>query len=441
MRTALVSAILIVVLLAAGSAMALWLVKSKEAPPHRDSAPPPPVVEVLQLEPETITERYTGYGSAEALQRATLSAEVSGVVVDVPTPAGDRQLRAGDSVSRGQPLVKLDDRQYQQEFAAAQALADADTAALRQLDTEAENIAGLIRIAERELRLASDERDRLANLFETNDAHVREFDAAKAAFEQARRVLQQYQNQEALIPDRRAQLEASRQSRLAAAELSRLDLERCTIRAPFAGTIDELFVEVGDRVGPGTPVLTLIAADQVEVAVQLPIAVCDRVEIGSTCTLTSESMADRRWTGMVARVGASANTQTRTLPLFVLVDNTAQSTPLRPGTFVTATLTGPTHTGALAIPRNLIREGEVLIARHNQALARKVEVERVLGDRALIATGLAAGDVVITAPLSVLSHGLPIRLPEARPAETPAPDRGDGPGDAEATDAGPEEAP
>ena len=62
-----------------------------------------------------------------------------------------------------------------------------------------------------------------------------------------------YQNEASLVAPRRQRLAASHRARLAAAELAQLNIERCTIRAPFAGVVERMQVEVGDYVGFGTP--------------------------------------------------------------------------------------------------------------------------------------------------------------------------------------------
>ena len=405
-RAVLISAILIVGLLVAGSALGSWLLTHKPEPPQREEGVPPPLVHTVTVTPETVRERFTAYGTVRAERVCTLAAEVAGSVREIPG-----RIRAGSSVTADQPVVRLHERQYRHELASAQALAESDLAQLAELDAEDANITRLIRIAERELRIAGDERDRLARLFETELAHKREYDLAKMAYEQARRVLQNYQNEATLIAPRRQRLEASHRARLAAAELAQLNIERCTIHTPFAGTVERMQVEVGDYVGFGTPVLSIVDAGRVEVPIQLPAAVYDRVRVGSPCVLTCESKPEATWPGTVARLAPSADAQTRTFAAYVIVDNSTAPEPLLPGFFVRAEVEGPQHAGVLLVPRGAIRDGKVLVVSGQVAQERRVRTELLLEDRALVTGELHAGDEVILAPLDVLTDGAPIRVP------------------------------
>ena len=53
-------------------------------------------------------------------------------------------------------------------------------------------------------------------------------------------------------------------------EPAQLDIERCRIQAPFTGRIESLNVDAGDRVGPGTVVLSLVDSSRVEIPVFRP---------------------------------------------------------------------------------------------------------------------------------------------------------------------------
>ncbi|HNQ22834.1 MAG TPA: efflux RND transporter periplasmic adaptor subunit [Phycisphaerae bacterium] len=410
MLRVLLSLFLVTALLAAGTAIAGWLFATRELPPERQELPLPPLVATFTLAPRQVTETFTGYGSARAERRTTVAAQVAGTVVDLPG-----RLRPGATVEDGQPIIQLDDREYRHDLDRAQAQVAADQAQLDQLGIEETNIQRLLVIAEKELRIAGDERDRLARLFETDLAHKRELDLARLAYEQVHRVWQSQQNEAAVLPTRRVALEAALRGHQAAAGIAQLNLERCTIRAPFPGAIEELYVEVGDRVGPGTPLLVLMDTNRLEVAVHLPVGVRDGLRVGATCTLQRESNPRTDWHGAIARLAPAADTQTRTFAAYVLLNNTEQPEPLLPGAFVRATVEGPRHEAALLIPRGAIRNGRVLVAQAGYARGRQVTVDRFVQDEALIIDGLSPGEEVILAPLDVLTDGSPIRMPTTPP--------------------------
>jgi multidrug resistance efflux pump len=357
------------------------------------------------VEPEDVAERFVGYGTAQPDRVANLAAEVAATVVEL---VGD--IEAGSAVRREQLLIRLDDREYRYALARAEALAASDQAAIDELDTEAQSLAGLIRTAEQELRVASEEKARVSGLFETGHAAKKEYDFANLAYQQARRVLQGFQMEASKLGPRRARAVASKRSRLAEAELAVLNVERCDIRAPFAGTIESLLIEVGDRAAPGVVLVRLLDPAHVEIPIQLPAGVYDRLEVGARCRVMSESMPGSGWDGQVARIAPSVDSQSRTFAVYVDVDNAVQEHSLVPGTFVRAEVHGPTHLGRLLVPRGAIVAGHVLVARQGIAFERAVTVERLIEDRALVAGGLRPYDRVILSHLDRLSDGSPVRI-------------------------------
>lgn len=432
----LLSILLIVVLLGGGAGVAGVLYAVREEVARRDVAAQPPLVESIVVTAETVTERFVGYGSAQPVRAADLAAEVSGRVVELVN-----DIRAGSIVTKGQSLVRLDDREYLRMLDRANALADADQAGIDELTAEAEKLEELIKTAEDELRVARDEYLRVAGLYEEAHAAKKEYDFASLAWQRSRRVLQGYQMSADKIAPRKARLAASRRARLSDAELAKLNVERCTIGAPFDGTIQALMVEIGERVGPGSVLMTLIDPSRVEVAIRLPAAVYDRTRVGAACRIESESLPGVSWHGQVARVAPAADETTRTFAAYVIVDNAEQSQPFIPGMFVGAEVQGPVYEDRILIPRGAIRDGCVLVAERGDppnatglaphaagrgtnssvgvapvqwvARQRSVSVELTfggLGDRAIVSGEIASGDRVILSHLSQLGDGSEVRL-------------------------------
>ena len=404
------SIILIVIALCGGGGIAGLLYVTREEPPRRERAAPPPLVESLVVRAEQVTERYAGYGTARPDRTARLASEVASTVIELVN-----NIEAGSIVIDGQSLIRLDDREYRYALQRASALAASDQASADEVVAEAQILEKLIATADEELRVARDERDRLSGLFERGLAAKKEFDFAIMAYQQTRRVLQGYQMQLAKMAPRQARFAASKMSREAEVRLAELNIERCEITAPFGGTIETLSVEIGDRVAPGSVVLTLIDPAHVEIPVRLPASVHDRISLGAPCRIDCESMPGIAWEGQVARIAASVDEQTRTFPVYLDVDNANQARPLVPGTFVRAEVQGPIHQNRILVPRVAIREGRVLVAEDGVVCPRPVRVERLIGDRALIEGDVQSGERVILSHLDTLASGTPIRV---RGAET-----------------------
>jgi len=403
-RKLFVSLILITIFLGLGAGIAALLVLTAPEPPQVDLARPPLLVEAVKIEPVTVTDSMIGFGTARADRYARLSAQVAGEIVAV-----DDDLEVGTEVKQGQVLIRIDEHEYKQQLARAESLLAADEAQLKQLDTESLNLDRLITPARRELASAQFEYDQINDLYGRGSASKREHEQMRLVLEQTRRMLQMLENQKALLPSKRAQLQATRDSHRAEAAIARLDLDRCTLRAPFAGRVAEKTIEIGERVQKGSPLLSLLDPELIEVPVELPASVRPRVVIGAACELTMPSMPTVSWQGHVKRIAPAASEVTRTFELFVEVSNAGQAHELVPGFFVRAEIEGPTLTDVLVVPRGSVQRGQVFLYRDGQARKHGVQVARVLRDRSVV-TGIRPGDVVIVSNLDALYEGAEVRL-------------------------------
>lgn len=333
MRRLVTSLILIVGVLGTGTGAAYWLYTLRSEPPRRDRVPLPPLVDTVVPRAEDVVERYVGYGTAAADRTAALSAEVAATVTE---RVGD--IEAGSKVHDGQVLLRLADDEYRYAVVQAEALAAADAAEIDVLNAERAGLETLMQTARRELRVAADERARLSDLFERDQAHKKEYDFATLAYEQALRVLQAYEKDLAAIAPRIERARASQRSRDAEAARARLQVRRCTIVAPFAGTIHDIAVDAGDRVAPGTHLLTIVDASSVEVPIRLPLSVRSGVVIGARCRLATEHDDSAVWHGRVARIAPIADVDTRTFAVYIDVPMTV---PRRPPNAVSDALSNP----------------------------------------------------------------------------------------------------
>lgn len=414
MKTGTVRAVrntaLILAFLLGGVGVGGWLYAVRTAPPEREFTAPPPFVETMVVRSENVTDHFTGFGTAAAYASASVSAEVGSIVEERVD-----DVRAGVAVTAGQPLIRLDVRTFRYTLDQAVALAEMDAAALAELDVEERKTQQLLAIAEEEFRVATAEYERVGGLFEREQAAEKEMNVANLAYQAAKRVLQGYQRELALIAPRRERIEASRRAQLATAERARLDVARCTIAAPISGVVKDLSVDVGDRVAPGSPIATIVDLRRIEVPIRLPASSYADVRPGASCRLASESSNGSAWHGEVARIAPTIDEQTRTFAAYLVVDNTIQEHPLVPGMFVRAVVEGPTLYDVLLVPRGAIRGGHVFVAHDGLAQRRNVEVARVLGERAVIRAGVEDGESVILSNLDILAHGVSIRVAEGAP--------------------------
>lgn len=162
----------------------------------------------------------------ESLDEARLSAQVSATVLRIP-------VRPGQTVAAGELLLELDPADYRIQVNAAQA----------RLDVADANLDMSRLRAERARRLAPQN-------FVSEDQLLE----AETRYRQTR-----------------AEHEGARQE-LQGAQLA---LERTRIKAPFAAVVTERLIGVGALAAPGTPLLEVVALDELEVVAGVSPALAD----------------------------------------------------------------------------------------------------------------------------------------------------------------------
>lgn len=403
-RQLIISIMLSVVLLGIGLALAGILYATRPEPPA--VTPPHPVLTVraVRITPQTLVEPLEGFGTARADRHARLTAQVAAEVLDIP-----ERIKAGAVVARGERLVQLDDRDYQLQLQRARSELDSERSKLIQLDTEESNLNKLISTASQEVHIADKEYGRLRKLFEDGTSDERELDLKRLEYERTRRILLGYENQLELLPQRRRQSEASVNLKRADVELAQLDVQRCTIRAPFDGQIVDVETEIGERLQISAPILTLLDPDDIEIPIELPVSLRSKVQTGRECTIMLDSRSRQSWSGSVRRISPQVDPLARSFRLYIEVSNSNQRDPMMPGMFIHAYIDGPTLQNVVLVPRGSIRDDMVYLYEHGTATAHPVSIEQYILDHAVV-TGLKADDVVITSNLDSLYEGTRVSI-------------------------------
>ena len=230
---------------------------------------------------------------------------------------------------------------------------------------------------------------------------------------------------------------ASAQAQLDEAELR---LSRTEIRAGFDGRVDQRFVDPGEFVGQNTRLGEIYATDIMDV--RLPLTPTDMRQLGITLgfeadgssgipvTFTTDIAGDlNRWTGHITRTDSRYDAQSRVLYAYAEVQNPFNQVdpqtgdamgPLAPGLFVKAEIAGQTLDNIIIIPRAALRgDDRVFIASDDGTLSiRPVVVRSSDRDRAILTSGVQAGEAVITSPIRGAANGMTIEIVD--PSQTGA---------------------
>lgn len=328
-------------------------------------------------------------GTVRAAKEVALSPEVSGIIVEM-----DPAVIPGGLVKQGQMLYRIDARDYE--------------AVVQQRQSELARAELALTLEQASQTVARHEYELLGDIIDEQDRWL---------------VL------------RKPQLENARQAVEAAKvalDKAQLDVQRCTITAPFDAVIKSKHADLGARVGPTSPLAVLTGTREYWVETLIP-----------TEQIRWLRFADDRQEGSIARVYTAASGQSRQGRLLRLLgqleeagrmaqalvavsDPLGVDDPSAPrllvGAYVRVEIEGIPLADAVVLPREYLRDGDSVWVMDAQD---KLEIRPVqIGFRGrntvYITDGLADGCRVVISDLAAPVSGMPLRTNDSPAA---APDR------------------
>jgi RND family efflux transporter MFP subunit len=299
----------------------------------RQVEPPLPMsVQTLTLQREIVQSETRFTATVREHERIQLSFKVPGTVTALRQVAGvdavSRELHEGDEVIGGdtQPLARLEDSDYQRRVTAARDRLD--QARAKQRATEATVTA--VRASFKRMKALRERGSIAQQAFE--DVLARH-DASEAELEAAARDVS---------------------SATVAWQQAEDDLKHCALLLPVAkATISRKYVEHGERVQAGQPILEVMELASVRVAFGVPDTKVDQFRNGQTLAVMADAFPGQRFAGRVSKIQPAADPRTRSFELEVTIDEPRR---LRPG-MVVSLLTGREQRMVL-LPMTAIGRGE-----------------------------------------------------------------------------------
>ncbi|TVP97354.1 MAG: efflux RND transporter periplasmic adaptor subunit [Planctomycetaceae bacterium] len=229
-------------------------------------------VKTMLIVPGENTSTRAFPGRVDASQRVQLAFQVSGLLVSLP-------VREGQEVAKGEVIAQLREDEFKARLTALQGQLDQARAALRALlagDRPEERLRreADIRAAEQRLANARAEYRRYALLIESRAVSRADYERAETVFRIAEEDLQSARQLLEIGSIARAEDIDAQQGVVRGLEgqvvEANLNLQDCTLRAPYDGVIAERFVEEGQNVRAKEPIVKFQDVDEVEIAVDVP---------------------------------------------------------------------------------------------------------------------------------------------------------------------------
>jgi RND family efflux transporter MFP subunit len=219
-------------------------------------------------------------------------------------------------------------------------------------------------------------------------------------------------------------LDASR----AAVNKAKLDVERCTITAPFNAIIKEKHVDPGARVSPSSPLITVIGTDEYWVEVLVPVNQLQWIDIqeeDNGHNPTAKIFNSSAWgddvyrEGKVLRLLGGLEEKGRMAQLLVSIKDPLclkRDKSIIPivltGSFVSVEIQGRTIPSVVPVKREYIRDGDKVWVMNsdNQLEIRPVKIVFSGKNTVYLTSGIDEGEQIITTDISAPVDGMPVRL-------------------------------
>jgi membrane fusion protein (multidrug efflux system) len=337
-------------------------------------------VEVQKVSTDSIrnTIKLTGWMGANEV--VDIKSKVSGRIESLQAvrPTGSEgaggnsvPVEEGLTVTKGRQLAVIDHDMYLAQVASAGAAVKA---------------AGI------ELADAEREKKRIVALYEAGSVTEQSKDKAATAAELAA-----------------ARLDSAK----AALELAQVDLRESTITSPIDGTVTKKYIDRGNLVRPGDPIVRVADMKTVKIIVAVAEKHAGEVAVGTPCEIRVDAVPDKVFDVQVYSVHPALDEQTHTIQVEIRLKN--QELLLKPGMFARVALITERRDNVVVIPRDVILGGKVdrcyvYVAEGGIAHKRFVALGITEAAKCEITAGLKPGETLVVNGMNFLADGIGVEV-------------------------------
>lgn len=303
----IVGVVILAVIAAFGTAIALRQMKKAEENKAKDKAPVAlefAPADLASIEAAPLSRWLPVSGTMQPVRQATVKAKVSGDVRQI-------SVREGDTVHAGQVLVRVD-------------TADLE-ARLLERQGQLESVKAQLALAQKTLS--------------TNQKLLKQNFISQTAFDSSESSM----NVSA----------GSVKSAEAQVRLAQNALKDAQAVAPLTGIVAKRHVQPGEKVAFDTPLVTVVDLKDIELQALVPAVDIPELKVGMTVDLAVDGFGERRFNGRIERINPSTEAGTRAILVFVGVPN--PNNELRGGMFSTGRIALSATAPAMTLPAGAVR--------------------------------------------------------------------------------------
>jgi RND family efflux transporter MFP subunit len=316
-------------------------------------------VSVQELKKGSIRKLINTTGTALADCSVELNSGMSGMYRLQTHPGTGKPCKLGDAVKKGQLIIRLEDREYENGIA-----------------LESKKLS---------LEIAEQEQSKQAALYEKGGV-----------------TLSEMRNTEVRVINARYELENAT-----------LNLEKMNITSPFDGVIVSLPHYTADsRVAQGQPMAGIMDYARMYMEINLPESAIKYIRANQPVYITHYTLPEDTLAGIISELSPAISTETRTFKGKIWIDN--RELKLRPGMFVKAGVVVDRADSVIVIPKDVVLSGRnrkyVYIVEKNTAVVRTIKTGLEDEDRIQVTEGLDENDNLVVRGYETLRENSRVKV-------------------------------
>ncbi len=317
-------------------------------------------VSVLEIKNKPIEQTLITTGSIKPAMEVNLKSEMIGSYRLLINPSTGQKYKMGDRVSKGQVIIQLEDKEYENNT----------------------NLEG----AELDLEISEMEYKKQQALYEKGGVTLRE-----------------------LVNSEKTMLTAQQTH-----ENAQLSLDKMAIEAPFSGVITDLpYFSPGMRIESGKDLLSMMEYNVMVMDLSMPENLMGQVRMSQPVNIMNYALPDDTIKGTISELSPAIDMEARTFKGRINVDN--REGLLKPGMFVKAEIVVDHRDSALVIPKDVIlTEGNrklVFVAKKETAEKRYIRTGiESLTEVEVLGTDLKENDRLIIKGFETLKNRSKVKV-------------------------------
>lgn len=311
------------------------------------------LVEVITVKDTSFSHYLEIQGNVDTNQNVLVQPEMPGALVSL-------NVKAGQTVAKGQVLGRVDDGGMSQQLASIQT----------------------------------------------------QYELAKTTFERQKRLWDQKIGSEIQYLQAQTQMVSLSKS----VNQMNAQIGKTIIRAPFSGVIDEVFVERGQVVAASPQgLMRIVNLSQMYVSTSVPESYVGKIKVGTSVKADITSIG-KSYNGRIRQVAKTINPANRSFDIEVSVPNPEGL--LRPNQVAKLKIVDYTKSSAIVVPTNIIQQDAngnkfvfvIADTKNNSGVAKKIMIK--VGQNANsvteVVSGLNKGDIIVSEGANAVLEGMKV---------------------------------